>query len=196
MLRLLRFFDGVLLCVALALPLAGLVTVWLGRRRIRLGLPRSLAWRRSLAEVGMVAGSTPWVVMGLWPIDLPPGVVRWRLLPFSDIAAQLSGPPGEAFAQIVANLLVFFALGLFAPVRFPVLASAARLFALGAAASLALEIGQQVFGTGRVFSVDDVLLNGVGCLLGGLASRRWWADPRCPGRDVRTAVTKETPARN
>ena len=142
----------------------------------------------------MVAGTAPWLVMALWPIDLPPDTVRWRLLPFTDIVAQLSGPAGEAFAQIVANLVVFFLLGAFAPVRFAVLTGAARLLALGAAASLTLEVSQQVFGTGRVFSVDDVLLNGVGCMLGGLVSRRWWSrgesqvryergDPRRRGGD-------------
>jgi hypothetical protein len=166
--------DRAVLGLAAVLLLAAAATVALARWRLRRETPPRRAWTRSLAEVAMVAGTMPWLVMALWPIDLPPGAVRWRLLPFTDAAAQLSGPPGEAFAQIIGNLLVFSAIGLFGPVRFHPLTGGARLFALGATASLALEICQQAFGTGRVFSVDDVLLNGLGCLLGGLVSRPWW----------------------
>lgn len=174
MVRHLRFFDDLLLGVALLAPLAGAAVVGLARWRLGRGLPARQAWSRSVAEVAMVAGTVPWLVMGLWPIELPAGAVRWYLLPLRDLAAQLSGPPGEAFTQIVANLLIFFALGTFAPVRFAALAGSARLLVLGVVGSLTLEISQQVFGTGRVFSVDDVLLNGLGCLAGGLVSRRWW----------------------
>lgn len=180
MIRYLRFYDDVLLAVALLLPLAGAAVVGLARWRIGCGLAARQAWTRSLSEVGMVAGTVPWLIMGLWPIELSADVVRWHLLPLADITAQLSGPAGEAFAQIVANLLVFFALGVFAPVRFAALAGSARLLALGAAGSLTLEISQQMFGTGRVFSVDDVLLNGLGCMFGGLVSRRWWMSARLP----------------
>ena len=167
-------FGGVLLTGALLLPVAAAIVVVLARRRVRGGLTAGAAWRRSVAEVGMVAGTVPWLVMGLWPIDLPPGVARWHLVPLSDIAGLLSGPPGDAFVQIVANLLVFFAVGMFAPLRSRKLADPMRLVLLGSAGSLALEVCQQAFGTGRVFSVDDVLLNGLGCLLGGLVTRPYW----------------------
>lgn len=172
----LRQFEPVLLGLALALPLAVAAVAGLARLRLARGRPTGRAWAHSVAEVGMVVGTAPWLIMGLWPIDLPPGTQRWRLLPLGDIATQLAGPPGDAFVQITANLLVFFALGACAPVRCPALARPARLLALGAGASLTLEVCQQVFGAGRVFSVDDILLNGLGCLLGGLASRRWWAE--------------------
>ena len=171
----LRQFESVLICLALALPLAAAVVAGLARLRLSRGQPARRAWSHSLAEVGAVVGTLPWLVMGLWPIDLPPGTQRWRLVPLADVALQLSGPLTDAFVQITANLLVFFALGVCAPVRYPALARPARLLALGAGASLLLEVCQQVFATGRVFSVDDILLNGLGCLLGGLLSRPWWA---------------------
>lgn len=176
MTRLFWFFDEVLLGAALLLPLAGAALVGLARWRAGRGVPARHAWRRSAAEVGMVAGTVPWLVMALWPIDLPAGVRRWYVVPLTDIAdLLLAGPPGWAFAQIAANLLLFFVVGVFAPVRLPAAAGLGRLLVIGAAASLTLEVSQQVFGTGRVFSVDDVLLNAAGCALGGALSRRWWA---------------------
>ncbi|HEX6869884.1 MAG TPA: VanZ family protein, partial [Micromonosporaceae bacterium] len=152
------------------IAVAGMVRFRVGR-----GWTTRPAWARSVAEVGMVVGTVPWLIMGLWPIELPPGVSQRHLWPLTDVAAELSASPGNAIVQIVANLLVFFALGLLAPVRFAALAGSGRLLALGLASSLALEISQQAFSTGRVFSVDDILLNGVGCMIGGLVSRRWWA---------------------
>lgn len=171
----LRQFEPVLLCLAFALPLAAAVVAGLARLRLSRGQPARRAWSHSLAEVGAVVGTAPWLVMGMWPIALPAGTQQWRLVPMRDIAMQLSGPPADAFVQITANLLVFSALGACAPVRYAALARPARLLALGAGASLLLEVSQQVFGTGRVFSVDDILLNGLGCALGGLLTRPWWA---------------------
>ncbi len=175
MISYLRQFAPVLLGVAFALPCAVAVVVGLARHRLARGSAARQAWIRSLAEVGLVVGTAPWLIMGLWPIELSPDVQRWRLVPLGDIATQLAGPPGYAFVQITANLLVFFSLGACAPVRFAALARPVRLLLVGAAASLVLEVCQQVFGVGRVFSVDDILLNGLGCLLGGLLTRPWWA---------------------
>ena len=178
MIRFLLLFDEVVIGTALVVPLLATVAVFVARWRVARGASAAEAWLRTVAEAAMVAGTVPWLVMALWPVDLPPGARRWHLVPLTEIVGQLSGPPGEAFVQIVANLMVFFTLGLCAPVRFPAVATPARLLLLGAGGSLAVEVCQQVFGTGRVFSVDDILLNGAGCLIGGLVSRRWWASSR------------------
>jgi hypothetical protein len=164
--------------VVLLPPAAAVATVGLVRWRRGRGAPAGRAWSRSLAEVGMVAGTAPWLPLVMWPTDPPPGTVRVRLVPLTDLAAQLSGTPANAVVQIGGNLLVFAALGLLAPLRFRLLAGGWRLLGLGAAASLAVEASQWVFATGRVFSVDDVLLNGLGCALAGLLGRRWWPDRR------------------
>jgi glycopeptide antibiotics resistance protein len=76
--------------------------------------------------------------------------------------------------QVVGNLLVFAALGFFAPLRFPVLASVPRVLALAAGCSILVEVAQLVLRLDRVSSVDDVLLNAAGAGLAALASRRWW----------------------
>ncbi|MBV1851479.1 VanZ family protein [Catellatospora tritici] len=160
--------------VALA-PLMLLTIATLTRLRVRGGLDPVQARRRSLAEVLAVAGTIPWVWMIMTPVQVPPDFVRVYLIPLSDLRVQMIQPIGFIVPQIVGNLLVLFALGAGAPVRAAVFATPWRLFALGAACSFVLEVVQHLFVSGRVFSVDDILVNALGCLLGGLATRRWWA---------------------
>jgi len=175
-------FTGVAVITVAALPLA-MLAVWVPARRRRVaGTTPALAWRRSLAEVGIVYGTMPWV----WMIMLPgsrAGAVSGRvsLVPLRDL---LTMSPG----QIVGNLVVFAALGFFAPLRFAALASVPRILALAASCSILIETAQYVLQLDRVSSVDDVLLNTTGATLAALASHHWWhptatattpASPRC-----------------
>ncbi|MFF8837411.1 VanZ family protein [Streptomyces sp. NPDC015130] len=165
-------FNGVVL-MTLALVPPALLVVWaLARRRRAAGVAR--AWRKSLAEVGMVHGTAPFVWMTMMPGGgagvVPP---RVSLVPLRDLVTM--GPMG-----LGGNLLVFAALGFFAPVRFAALASAPRLLALGAGCSVLIETAQYVLRLDRVSSVDDVLLNATGAVLAGLASRRWWSPTGTP----------------
>ncbi|MFD7560933.1 VanZ family protein [Streptomyces sp. NPDC059835] len=159
-------FNGVVLMTLVALPLAPLVAWLLAHRRRAAGV--ASAWRLSLAEVGMVHGTVPFVWLTMMP-GSGAGVVPGRvsLLPLRDLVTM--GPLG-----IVGNLLVFAALGFFAPMRFAALASLPRILALGAGCSVLVEVAQYVLRLDRVSSVDDVLVNAVGAVLAGLASRRWW----------------------
>ncbi|MFI1028542.1 VanZ family protein [Streptomyces sp. NPDC020951] len=159
-------FNGVVLMTLVALPLA-VPTAWaLAHRRRAAGV--ASAWPMSLAEVGMVHGTVPFVWMTMMPGG-GAGVVpaRVSLVPLRDLVTM--GPLG-----IVGNLLVFASLGFFAPMRFAALASAPRILALGAGCSVLVETAQYVLQLDRVSSVDDVLVNAVGAVLAGLASRRWW----------------------
>ncbi len=163
-------FNGVAFVAVAGLPLAALVAWVLSYRRTADG--RRLGWRRSLAEVGMVYGTLPWV----WITMLPgpgAGVVEGRvsLVPLRDLATMDNG-------QIIGNLLVLAALGFFAPIRFPALASVPRILALGVACSAAIEVSQYVLMLDRVSSVDDVLLNASGAGLAALASWPWWRGTR------------------
>jgi len=92
---------------------------------------------------------------------------RLSLVPLQDLSEM--GPLG-----IAGNLLVFAALGFFAPMRFAVLASVPRVLALAAGCSVLIEVAQYVLQLDRVSSVDDVLLNAAGAGLAALTSRRWW----------------------
>jgi hypothetical protein len=158
--------NGVLLMMLVGLPVAALV-VW-ALARFRRAAGGTSAWRMSLAEVGMVYGTVPLVWITLMPgpgAGTVPG--RLSLIPLRDLLTM--GPIG-----IGGNLLIFAALGFFAPIRFAELASVPRILALGAGCSALVEIAQYVLRLDRVSSVDDVLVNTAGAVLAGLASRRWW----------------------
>ncbi|MEU8264890.1 VanZ family protein [Micromonospora sp. NPDC048999] len=168
-------FTGVALITVAVLPFAAL-TVWaLARRRSVAGTRPAWAWRMSLAEVGIVYGTVPWV----WMIMLPgerAGAVPGRvsLVPLRDLLTILAAGPLTATVQIVGNLLVFAALGFLAPLRFAALASIPRILALAAGCSVLVEAAQYILRLDRVSSVDDVLLNTAGAGLAALASHRWW----------------------
>ncbi|WP_241562603.1 VanZ family protein [Streptomyces hoynatensis] len=166
-------FTGVVFLTVAALPLAVLAAWALARRRRRAGAGAARSWRRSLAEVGIVYGTVLPVWLILLPGDEDGAVVN--LVPLRDLLTMDTG-------QIVGNLLVFAPLGFLAPLRFPGLASARRILALGAGCALLVETAQYVLPLDRVSSVDDVLLNTAGAALAALASRRWWtpAQARSP----------------
>ncbi|MET9831553.1 VanZ family protein [Streptomyces sp. NPDC006385] len=174
-------FNGVVLMTLVALPLAALVVWVLACRRRAAGVVS--AWRMSLAEVGMVHGTVPF----LWLTMIPgagAGTVpaRVSLVPLRDLV--MMGSLG-----IVGNLLVFASLGFFAPIRFAALASVPRILALGAGCSVLVETAQYVLRLDRVSSVDDVLVNAAGAVLAGLASRRWWrAEAQAPSDRPRPAL--------
>lgn len=164
-------FNGVMLTMLAALPLSVLVVWLLSRGRRTAGAEPGWALRRSLAEVGMVHGTLPWVWLILMPGSRAgevPG--RLSLVPVVDLMAM--GPLG-----ILGNLLVFATLGFLAPMRFASAASAWRMLALGAGCSVLVETLQYVLRLDRVSSMDDVLLNATGAALAALASRRWWYVP-------------------
>jgi len=156
-------FNGVVLMTVVALPLAALVVWALARRRLAAGVPS--AWALSSAEVGMVYGTLPFVWLVLMP-GSGAGIVpsRLSLVPLQDL-------PTMGLLGIVGNLLVFAALGFFAPMRFAALASVPRITALAAGCSLLIETAQYAL---------------------QLASRRWWragptspSDRRRPSRATR-----------
>jgi len=156
-------FTGVAALTVVTSPLVPLAVCALAWRRKATGVPS--AWRRSLAEVGLVYGTVPWVWLTLLPGGPEPTQVS--LVPLRDLLSMDTG-------QIVGNLLVFAALGFFGPLRFPALASFPRILALAAGCSALIETAQYVLELGRVSSVDDVLLNTAGAVLGALASSYWW----------------------
>ena len=164
--------NGVVLMTLVGLPFAVLLAGLLARRRRAAGIPR--AWPHSLAEVGMVYGTVPFVWLTLMPgpgAGVVPG--RVSLVPLRDLVAM--GPLG-----IAGNLLVLAALGFFAPIRFAALASVPRILALGAGCSALIELAQYAFRLDRVTSVDDVLVNTTGAVLAAVASRRWWRPANRP----------------
>ncbi|PSK67049.1 hypothetical protein B0E53_00954 [Micromonospora sp. MH33] len=69
----------------------------------------------SLAEVGIVYGTVPWVWMIMLPGDRAGAVPgRVSLVPLRDLLTIAAAGPLTATGQVVGNLLVFAALGFFA----------------------------------------------------------------------------------
>ena len=166
-------FTGVVLLTLALLPVAALAVWLLARRRGAAGT--APAWRMSLAEVGMVYGTVPWVWLTMLPGSRAGTVAgRVSLVPLRDLFTVLAVGPMTAIGQVVGNLLVFAALGFFAPLRVAALASVPRILALAAGCSVLVEVAQYVLRLDRVSSVDDVLLNAAGAGLAALASRHWW----------------------
>jgi hypothetical protein len=110
--------------------LAAAVVAALARWRIRSGAAAAVAWRHSVAEVGILVGMAPWLWIILTPRDAPREV---HLLPLRDLAAQLAGDPGVAVAPIGGNLLVLAAFGALAPLRLQALARLPVIIGLAAA---------------------------------------------------------------
>jgi len=172
---------------SLALVPLGLLVAWgLASARIRGGLHSRTAWRFSVAEVGAVAGTLPWLFLVLTPRGGSGGL---QPVPFADLIELASADPRTIIEQLVGNLLLFFLAGVFVPLRFKV--GLLPVFLGGALAAALVEAAQFGFGTGRVASIDDVLLNALGALLGALASRHWWrASPAVAEPTPETAVLR------
>ncbi|MFI6600797.1 VanZ family protein [Nonomuraea sp. NPDC050536] len=170
MTRTLDMWGHVILAGFLALPLAVLAIVVLARVRGRADHPAPV--RTSLADVGIVVGTAPWIWMILTPVTGQTGV---NLVPFKDLTAVLSAPWDTALVQVGGNLLVFAALGALLPVRTSRMASAARIAAVAAACSTLVEVLQYGLRLGRFSSIDDVIVNTAGAVLAALVTRRWWA---------------------
>ncbi|MEU8358631.1 VanZ family protein [Nonomuraea sp. NPDC048882] len=173
-----ELWGNVIIAGTFALPVALLAILVLRRHRARAGRPAPL--RTSIADVGIVAGTAPWIWMILTPSDGEPGV---GLVPFADLADLVTAPWEAVSVQVGGNLLVFAALGALLPVRSAAMSSPARVAAVAAAFSVLVEVLQYVLRLGRFSSVDDVILNTAGAVIFSLVTRRWWAD-RIPAGTV------------
>ncbi|HEX4814873.1 MAG TPA: VanZ family protein [Nonomuraea sp.] len=165
-----ELWGNVIIAGTFGLILALPASLLLFRHRARTGHPAPL--RTSLADIGILVGTAPWMWMILTPSDGPNG---FGLVPFADLAEVASGSWQTVLVQVGGNLLVFAALGALLPVRTPAMARLGRVAAVAAAFSVLVELLQYVLRLGRFSSVDDVILNTTGALIFALVTRRWWA---------------------
>ncbi|GAA2664302.1 VanZ family protein [Nonomuraea recticatena] len=164
-----ELWGNIVIAGLLGVPLAVLAALTLARTRRHRGHPAPT--RTAVADVGIVAGTAPWIWMILTPFDGQSGV---SLVPFSDLAALASAAPATVFVQVGGNLLVFACLGALLPVRSALFAGLTRVAAVAASASLTVELLQYGLRLGRHSSIDDVLINTAGAVLAALVTRRWW----------------------
>jgi len=121
----------------------------------------------------MIIGTVPGLVLTLTPTDTANGV---NLVPFHDLATLVHIGWQHAAVQIVGNLLVFVPLGFGLPIRWRI--GPFAVLVVGACASTVIETLQWVFQLGRFSSVDDVMLNAIGALIGALLAIPWWRSRR------------------
>ncbi|MGI5285553.1 VanZ family protein [Nonomuraea polychroma] len=165
-----ELWGNVIIAGTFALPLALLAILLLSRHRARAGHPAPL--RTSIADIGILVGTAPWIWMILTPSDGARGV---GLVPFMDLADVAAASWETVLVQVGGNLLVFAALGALLPVRTPAMASLGRIAAVSAPFSVLVELLQYVLRLGRFSSIDDVVLNTAGAVIFSLVTRRWWA---------------------
>lgn len=119
-----------------------------------------------LLAVGFLTGPSIFQLL----IGRLPGV-RLELIPFVDVLKVLSdvNTPGlGVFANIAGNVLMFVPLGVLLPLFWPWFSSLRRTVLWGFGMSVSIELIQMI--SGGVTSVDDVLLNTLGALVGYLCA--------------------------
>jgi glycopeptide antibiotics resistance protein len=111
-------------------------------------------------------------VVTLLPVHWTLGLARQpsnyepQLVPFDDVLGGLEDSWVETLAELFGNVLLFAPFGFLLPLLVPAMRRWWRALAAGAAVSLAIELYQLAWPGVRKTSVDDVLLNALGALVG------------------------------
>lgn len=165
----------------IAISIGGaLLFVWRRRRS---------EWRDALNRTGsetlLVVSLALIVIATLLTPQLPGAGQRTILLePFWDLREALAGRQvlARAIAEMIGNVLLFIPLGVAVALRWATLGITAATGA-AVAVSLVVEIGQALLAGGRMTDVTDVLMNGIGALIGAVVVRRAVApqEPLTPG---------------
>jgi hypothetical protein len=124
------------------------------------------ALRRSLLDALLILSILLILIVTLLP-QHGLGGRRVSLLPFHDISQAVRGGTigGNGLLAVLGNLLLFVPFGFVAAIRWAGLARPHRMAILGALSSSMLELVQFFMG-GRSSSIDDVILNTAGAVLG------------------------------
>jgi glycopeptide antibiotics resistance protein len=101
----------------------------------------------------------------------PPGDYGPQLVPFEGILADLEDSPVERLAEVFANVLLFVPLGFLLPLLIPAMRHWWQTLVVGAGVSLLIELYQLAWPGVRKASVDDLLMNALGAVLGFMALR-------------------------
>ncbi len=134
---------------------------------------RSSRW----VQVAALAYVVVLAVVTLLPIHWTLGLLRGprnyepELVPFGGIRRGFENSPVETLAELVGNVLLFVPFGFLLPLLVPAMSRWWRALAAGAAVSLAIEVYQLAWPGVRKASVNDVLTNALGALLGFVALR-------------------------
>jgi VanZ like protein len=160
----LRVIKPLLPLIPIGLAAVGLIVVGLGVLRVRRGRARKEAFAGAALDTLLGAS-----FVSVFVLTLPPSIDAGRsieLIPFSRGWHNTS-----AEAEMLANMILFVPLGMFAPARWSVLDEWKRVVLAALALSVGIEAAQFAFGLGRQSSITDVILNAIGATLGYLVLR-------------------------
>ena len=112
----------------------------------------------------------------LLPTRWPPwagssGLNDPKLVPFDNFMVELKWAPLWTLADLFGNVLLFVPLGFLLPLLVPAMRRWWQALAVGAGVSLLIELYQLAWPGVRKTSVDDLLMNALGTLLGFAALR-------------------------
>ena len=111
-------------------------------------------------------------ILGLTLVPIDSADEDLQLLPFSHIVDALTPPVGTELVEMVLNVLLFLPFGAALSLR---RISIGVTILVAAALSATVELAQLLVISGRTTSVDDVLLNTIGALLGHVTVSAWTA---------------------
>lgn len=104
--------------------------------------------------------------IGSWAFRITTDAGQTNLVPFKTILHYLSGREGLliSFINLIGNIALLVPIGFFAPLVLRKMTWRTSLI-LAAASGFAIELTQVVFSVG-IFDIDDVILNGLGVVVG------------------------------
>ncbi|MCD8115763.1 MAG: VanZ family protein [Oscillospiraceae bacterium] len=103
-----------------------------------------------------------------------PGIINYNLIPLRTISIQLRLlHTGWAIYNLLGNFIPFIPFGFLLPKAYDKLDSAAKIFGVGVASIVFIELFQLVTRLGS-FDVDDIIMNTIGIMCGYLFFR-WTA---------------------
>lgn len=150
-------------------------------------LARRRGWGRAGAEVGTVAAGLPLLATAAVPMPGPHQPTT--LQPGGTLAAVLTGEGTTAeMMHMLGTVLILVPLAALAPLLWRPARSMPRVLLAAAVAGILAEGLQHLLPTGRVSSLDDVVLLMVGAGLGALATRPWWRQNTAPTMPAQTPV--------
>ncbi|MFE4262074.1 VanZ family protein [Streptomyces sp. NPDC056883] len=157
------------------------------RQRRRPAHPFVRALAMVAAFVGTVLFSVVLARLTLEPSAASVDLVHSNVRPGHSISAYLDGAStAQAVRQLGGNLLLGLPFGVLLPVLMPPARGLLRVAAVTVCLMTLVELIQGALVTGRVFDIDDVILNTTGALLGYLLigrrlgravhprRRHWW----------------------
>jgi glycopeptide antibiotics resistance protein len=148
--------------------------------------PSGWVWLAALVYIAALALVT---LLPIAPVRRPSDF-QPQLVPFEGIVGELEHSPVQRLAELFGNVVLFAPLGFFLPLLVPAIHRWWKVLAVGAGVSLLIELYQLAWPGVRKASVNDLLMNALGAVLGFAALRR--TGYHCGGSSRRAPRCRKT----